>query len=122
MALSGIVVTPTISNPSPASLSGSSFIYAIGNGPSSVQSFSFLASNLTDVVGVKAPADFEIASTLNGTYGDSLTFNPSSGIIASTTIYVRLKAGLSLGNYSNENIILHDVFFRGCSLCALSGS
>jgi hypothetical protein len=47
---------------------------------------------------------YEISTSSGGTYGSSLTLNQSGGSVGVTTIYVRLKAGLSAGDYNNETI------------------
>ncbi|WP_136667640.1 T9SS sorting signal type C domain-containing protein [Flavobacterium sp. H122] len=90
-------------NVSTTSLTG--FTYAVGSGPSTEQSFDVSGSNLTDNLVLTAPGDYEI-STASGTgFGSSVSLVPSSGTVASTPIYVRLKAGLVLGNYNSQNIV-----------------
>ena len=82
----------------------SEFSYNVGNGPSVAQSFAVSGSNLTADVTVSVPddADFELCATEEGTYSASLTFSPSEGSLASTTVYVRMKAGLDAGMYSGQ--------------------
>lgn len=82
----------------------SEFSYNIGNGPSTAQSFAVSGSNLTADITVSVPddADFELCATEEGTYSASLTFSPSEGSLASTTVYVRMKAGLDAGMYSGQ--------------------
>lgn len=50
------------------------FTYVYGNGPSAAQSFVIVGSDLDDVVTVTAPDDYEISTTIDGTYGSTLTF------------------------------------------------
>jgi hypothetical protein len=83
----------------------SDFSYIVGSGPSSEKSFSLTGSNLTAnlTVSIAADAHFEISSTSGGTFVNSLSYTPTSGSV-SATVYVRMKAGLSSGTYSDETI------------------
>ena len=92
--------TPNISV-DPSTLSG--FGYIEGSGSSGEQSFALTGSNLTANLVVSAPTNYEIAGTSGGTFGSSLSYTPSGGSI-STTVYVRMKAGLTAGSYNNEVI------------------
>ncbi len=95
------------SNPSisvdPSSLTDFSYVHS--SGPSSEKSFSLTGSNLTAnlTVSIAADAHFEISSTSGGTFGNSLSYTPSGGSV-SATVYVRMKAGLEPGTYSDETI------------------
>lgn len=93
--------TPTITV-TPTSLSG--FTYVQGSGPSAEQTFKLSGSNLTTDISVSAPTNYEISKTTGSGWASSLTFTPSSGTVAEQTVYVRLKAGLSAGNYNSEVI------------------
>lgn len=98
------VYQPTITV-SPTSLSG--FNYAVGSGPSASQSFTVSGSNLSDNVVLTLPADYEISlSSSSGYQSTALTLTQSGGSVAPTTIYVRLKAGLSAASYNSENIVV----------------
>ena len=85
----------------PASLTD--FSYVAGSGPSIAKSFSLTGSNLTAdlTVSISPDAHFEISATSGGTFGNSLSYTPTGGSV-STTVYVRMKAGLSPGTYSND--------------------
>lgn len=102
---SDVVATAQISTMAPG-LAG--FSYLSGNGPSSEHSFSVSALNLSSNLTLTPPADYEIST---GTGGSFVPTNPitltkdGSGTIASTLIYVRLKAGLSANGYNAENIV-----------------
>ena len=92
---------PTITV-STASLSG--FSYITGSGPSVNQTFTVGGSNLTNHITITPPAQYEISQ--DGidfflTYG-SITLVISGGAVAPTTIYVRLKQGLAVGNYNQD--------------------
>ncbi len=88
------------------SLSG--FSYITGNGPSSSQSFSLSGSNLDgSQVSISAPADYEI-SVDNSNFSSSLNISYTAPTLSDTTIYVRLKSGLSVATYNNETITCSD--------------
>ncbi|NDP22071.1 MAG: T9SS type A sorting domain-containing protein [Paludibacter sp.] len=99
-----IAGTPTITT-SPTSLTG--FSYPYGNGPSAIQSFVVSGTNLNANITITPSANFEI-STVGGTSFEAssiITLPVSSGLVANTTIYVRMKSGIALGALPNENII-----------------
>lgn len=104
-----ITLTPVLDNPVPtttvSSTALSNFTYVLGNGPSAFQSFNVSGSNLTANLVVTPPTNYEISQTSGGTYVSSaISLTPTSGSIASTPIYVKLKAGLAVGNYNSETI------------------
>lgn len=78
------------------------FSYNLNNGPSAAQSFAVSGSNLTADITVTVPedADFELCITEDGTYASSVTIAPSEGTVASTDVFVRMKAGLDAGAYN----------------------
>lgn len=105
IALSGTVAAPpaTITT-STTALSG--FTYIQGSGPATEKTFTLSGSNLTSGIIVTPPAsDFEI-STSSGTSFSPLTspftISQSGGSVATTTIYVRLKAGLPAGSSADS--------------------
>ncbi|HQM17648.1 MAG TPA: hypothetical protein PL116_07455, partial [Candidatus Cloacimonas sp.] len=95
--------TPTITV-NPETLTG--FSYVQGSGPSSEKTFTISGSNLTANISIDAPTDYEISKTSGGSFSavDPLVLTQSGGSVSATTIYVRLKAGLSAGNYNNKTI------------------
>jgi hypothetical protein len=95
--------TPSITI-NPSTLSG--FTYILGAGPSAEQSFTISGSNLTNNISITPPANYEISTGTGGSFSatNPITLNHSGGTVASTTIYVRLKAGLAVGDYDDENI------------------
>ena len=97
-----VPVHPTISA-APAALTG--FTYAEGEGPSTAKSFSVSGTNLTANISLAASANYEISLSENAGYTSSLELTQSEGAVAATTIYVRLKAGLSKGE-NNGTITL----------------
>jgi len=103
VSIYGMVAGPTISV-IPGSLSG--FMYEAGNGPSSSQSYNLSGTNLTGFPGnitITGSTNYEV-STDDVTFYSSRIVAYTSAILASKTIYVRLKSGLSGGNYNSEAI------------------
>lgn len=92
---------PTISV-NPALLEG--FTYVYNNGPSTTQTFTVSGTNLTANISVAAPTNYEISLSSGSGYTSPLTLTQSGGSVGTTTIYVRLKAGLSAGDYNDEDI------------------
>jgi hypothetical protein len=82
------------------------FQYVFGSGPSPEQSFTCSGINLTSDITVSAPTNYEISTVSGSGFGTGLTLTQSSGSVSSTSIYVRLKAGLTSGSYNNELITL----------------
>ncbi len=101
--LTGLISGPTIVV-NPSSLSG--LDYVVSNGPSSEQSFSISGYNLTGDISITPPANYEISTGSGGSFlaTNPVTLTQSGGSVASSTIYVRLKAGLAAGDYNNEDI------------------
>ncbi|MDY0326573.1 MAG: lamin tail domain-containing protein, partial [Candidatus Cloacimonadaceae bacterium] len=93
--------TPTISI-TPAALTG--FSYQTGNGPSATQTFTVSGTNLTANISLAASSNYEISLNAATGYTTPLVLSPTSGTVAQTTIYVRLKAGLAAGDYNAETI------------------
>lgn len=92
----------------PSTLNG--FTYVIGNGPSAYQSFSLSGTYLTGYpsnITVAAPTDYEISLSSGSGYTTSLNIPYSAATLNSTTIYVRLEAGLGIGNYNSETITVN---------------
>ncbi|MBE0661483.1 MAG: T9SS type A sorting domain-containing protein [Bacteroidales bacterium] len=85
----------------------SNFTYVFGSGPSAEQTFTVEGSDLTANITITPPTNYEISETsLSGFTSNPITLTHSDGVVAETTIYVRLKAGLAVGNYDNELITL----------------
>ena len=95
--------TPTITL-SETTLTG--FTYEEGNGPSAEQSYTVSGSNLTNDINLTPPTNYEISTGTGGSFSatNPITLTQSGGDVASTTIYVRLKSGLAIGSYNNEDI------------------
>jgi hypothetical protein len=87
----------------PTTLSG--FNYVQGSGPSATQSFVVGGTNLTTDLVVTPSTNYEISSDNVIFAFTPIALTPSSGTVSTTTIYTRLKVGLSNGTY-NESIQL----------------
>ncbi len=90
----------------PLALTG--FTYMEGNGPSDEQNFTVSGLNLSGNVVIAEATDYEI-SLLSGddfTAQSSITLSHSNGSIEETSVYVRLKAGLAVGEYNDEDITI----------------
>ena len=98
----------------PATLSG--FSYVQGNGPSAEQTFVVSGENLTAGIIITASADYEISLTSGTGYTSPLSLTPIAGSVGETTIYVRLKAGLTAGDYNDEIISLTSTGASGQSV------
>lgn len=76
------------------------------NTTSSQQSYTVSGSNLTANLVVTAPTNFGISTTSGGPYTSSLSFTPSSGTVATQTIYVVYQPtanGTQSGNITNAS-------------------
>lgn len=103
IALSGSVVPPLpIITTSTAKLSG--FTYTEGSGPSAQQSFTVSGSNLASGIAVFPPESiFEISINSGAAFSpitSRFVITQSGGTVPATNLYVRIKAGVAAGNYS----------------------
>jgi gliding motility-associated-like protein len=107
---SGTPTTFTIAvNPSPTptitagNISGS--IYScLGTASVSpnIQQFTVSGNNLTSDINAAAPAGFEISTSLNGGYANTLTLTESGGTVSTSTIYVRTAATATAGSLTGQ--------------------
>ncbi len=116
--LSGTVTVRPVITLSPVSLTGFTYVYM--SGPSAQQSFTVSGNNLQGNVILTAPTSFEISITSGSGFISTLTLSPSSGTLAATTIYVRLRAGFGVTTY-NENITATSLYAE-MKTVSLSGS
>ena len=98
-------LTGTVSLPPPAltlstnSLSGWSTTAGV---PSAALTYTVSASNLSSSLGLAMPGGYEGSLSGSGTYSSSLSLSPSNGLIAATTIYLRLAGSNTAGSYSGS--------------------
>nr|MCR5038117.1 chitobiase/beta-hexosaminidase C-terminal domain-containing protein [Bacteroidales bacterium] len=95
------------------------FQYTYEAGPSQPKTFTVSGSDLSSDVTLTAPTDYELSHSPNNGYFNSETLSPVNGTIAETTIYVRMKAGLAVGNYVDTLTVICDTLSHSV---ALSGS
>jgi hypothetical protein len=96
-----VVSSPTISV-APTTLLG--FTYVEGSGPSTSQSYKLSGSDLDPADGnitVTGSTNYEV-STDDINFSGSFDVAYTGGVLSDTTIYVRLAAGLSTGDYNGE--------------------
>lgn len=97
--------TPLLTT-TPTSLNG--YSYVVGAGPSVSKSFVLSGTNLTgSQVTVTAPANYEISND-NSVFTNTFNISYTAPTLNNTTIYVRLKAGLSVASFNNENVSCDD--------------
>jgi hypothetical protein len=102
-----LILNPTsdpVISVSPTTLSN--FTYVVGYGPSDEQSFSIGGQNLTTNISIAGSANYEISTGTGDSFvaTDPIELTQTGGVVAPTTIYVRLKAGLVPGDYSGEEL------------------
>ena len=105
VALTTSAAAPSIT-PSTASLTGLSYN---GAGPSTAQSLTLSVANLTGFPGtvtISGSTNYEVSTTSSSTgFGSSATLSYSDGnTLGSSTVWVRLKAGLAAGSYNAQII------------------
>lgn len=93
-----LAATPTVTG-TPSSLT---FNYALGAGPSTEQTFTTSGTNLTNNIVIDAPANFEISTTSGAGFTNSITLTPNAGTVNTSTIYIRLISGLTVGAYNTS--------------------
>jgi len=90
------------------STSGTLNNFSSCNGSASTpQSFSVSGSNLLNNLVITAPTGFELSTSSNGTYSNTLTLTPESGSVVSTNIFVRIAVnatGTPSGNITLASI------------------
>lgn len=76
-------------------------------GPSSEDSFKVSGSNLLENLQITPPAHYEISTTSGSDFVSSpLSLSPICGGVPPTSVFVRLKAGLPVGSYTGESILI----------------
>ena len=82
--------------------------YTVDNGPSLSQVFDISGNDLDgSQVTVTAPTNYEV-SLDNSTFSASVNISYTAPSLSSTTVYVRLKSGLSVGTYNIETVVCSD--------------
>lgn len=81
----------------------SGFTYVVSQGPSANQTFTVSGSTLSANIVITASSSYQISED-GVTFSSPITLTQSGGTVNATTIYVRLKSGLPIGEYNNETI------------------
>lgn len=97
------LATPVITV-NPSTLTGFTYEYLLG--PSPEQTFTVSGADLSDDISIIAPTNYEVSTTTGANFGPSLTLTAAKLDVNTTTIYVRLKAGLAIGIYNSEDITI----------------
>ena len=89
--------------PDPAiNVSGSLTSFSATEGsPSAAQSFSASGANLTGIITVNVPTNYEV-SLDNSTFSSSVTLTPTGGSVSPTPVYVRIAATAPVGNPAGQ--------------------
>ncbi len=86
----------------PTELTG--FNYTVEEGPSATQAFAVSGNNLTASATITASENFEISTADGASFNAQSTITISETSFSNVSIYVRLKAGLEIGEY-NETLV-----------------
>jgi len=111
VALDNIVLSDNSTPRSPAITTSATNVYShsytYGEGPSAEKSFTLSGESLLGDVTLSPTAPYEISTTSgSGFTSTSLTLTPTSGTLATTTIYTRLAAELSATTYDTKNVVI----------------
>lgn len=106
VACTGTVVDVPIIATSTHALTG--FTYSVGSGPSAEKTFIITGTNLLGNITVTPTTNFEISTGSGASFvaTNPISLTPNADGDVSTTVYVRLKAGLGANIYEPENVVL----------------
>ena len=76
--------------------------YSVNDGPSQEESFSVEGQFLTNDIVVTAPLSYEVSLSSGNGFASGVNISTSSGSVSSTTVYVRLAAGLAENTYTED--------------------
>lgn len=125
VAVTGTVTAPPSPTLSVTPLTLTGFNYQQGSGPSTTQTISVSGSALTagQNVTVTVPSGYEVSLSSGSGFGPSVSItNTAGGTLSSTTVYVRLAAGLSQSVSVTGNITVSGGGAATSPTVALSGS
>jgi hypothetical protein len=94
--------TPSLSV-APGTLTGFGYVYGASTSPSQYYDLSGSYLTYPGSVSIAGSTNYEV-STDDINYGSSASITLTSSTLAATHVYVRLKLGLSVGNYNTETI------------------
>jgi len=98
-------IVPAI-NVSATKLDG--YSYEEGKGPSAEQSFKVSGSTLVGDITVTPSTNYELLVPNGDSYDviNSIVLTQTNGVVKDSSVFVRLKAGLSKGDYNAEKVII----------------
>lgn len=119
--LPGSAAGPSISVSAEA-LTG--FTYVAGSGPSAEQNFTVSGTDLEGNITLTPPTNYEISTVTGESFlpTNPVILSPTEGTVGNTTIYVRLKANLSAGDYNSEQIVIATSGMTPNKVVACSGT
>ena len=90
------------------------FTYTYNSGPSTEQTFTVGGINLSGNISITPATDYEISTATGSSFvaTNPITLTQINGSVGTKTIYIRLKAGLAVGNYNTENITISSAGFN----------
>jgi hypothetical protein len=105
-SLSGFGIAPILISGTitVAPLTLNNFIYVFQNGPSTSQFFNISGTDLSSDVIITPPVNYEISTNNSSFQSSPVTLSATAGTLTEMPIFVRLKAGLTIGSYNNETI------------------
>jgi hypothetical protein len=92
------------------------FVYDLGSGPSNSQTFSVSGSSLLGNILVKTPDNYELSLSPTASYSSQIALTQNNGVVSNTTVYVRMKSGLSIGDKTGEITITSGVMEQQINL------
>jgi hypothetical protein len=93
-----VIITYIPTTPSVNITASLSAFTTTNTAPSAAQSFTVSGLNLSADVVVTAPTNYEVSTSNGGTYTQSVNLTNTGGTLSATTIWVRLKSGLTQGS------------------------
>jgi hypothetical protein len=111
VALDNIVLSDNSTPRSPTITTSATNVYShstvYGAGPSPEKSFTVSGTTLLGDITLTPTVPYEISTTSgSGFTASALTLTPSSGALATTTIYTRLSAGQTVASYDTKNVVI----------------
>jgi hypothetical protein len=116
----GIAPFPSDGNISVNKTAISNLDYIFPEGPSASNSFVISGQYLLSDITITPPSNFEISTNNILFQSTAINLQNISGTVTDTTIYVRLKEGLTIGNYATSPLIISASGVSNISI-ALSG-
>lgn len=87
-------------NISASSFALKGFTYVRNSGPSANQTFTVSGNSLLDNIVIAVQDNFEVSTNATSGFASSISLQQTGGTVALTPIYVRLKGGLGVNDYT----------------------